>query len=169
MPRTTTRQHPKNQVLTPEIIAKRTKKHLEELERTNYAASSLQNEPDSDPEASSSQKSKFRARQMVISDKRTFLTVNAAKKKKPTMNVRTAILYRKGLATLIDESGIASLAPTQPSYLTAAAPASAVPPRMLCTVCGYKGAYRCKKCGTSYCDLRCGQVHEETRCERRVV
>ena len=41
---------------------------------------------------------------MVISDKRTFLTVNAAKKKKPTMNVRTAILYRKGLATLIDES-----------------------------------------------------------------
>lgn len=40
----------------------------------------------------------------MISDKRTFPTVNAAKKKKSTMNVRTAILYRKGLAALIDES-----------------------------------------------------------------
>ncbi|KAF8558216.1 hypothetical protein OG21DRAFT_1405869, partial [Imleria badia] len=153
------------QALAPDVIAKRTKRHLDELERTNYAASSLLNEPDSDPEASSSQKSKFRARQTVISDKRTFPT----KKKKSTMNVRTAILYRKGLAALIDESGLASLAPTQPSYLTASAPASTVPPRMLCTVCGYKGAYRCKKCSMSYCDLRCGQVHEETRCERRVV
>ncbi|KAH0833254.1 HMGL-like-domain-containing protein [Lanmaoa asiatica] len=136
MPRATTRDHPDRhtkQVLTPDVIAKRTKKHLEELERTNYAASSLLNEPDSDPEASSSQKSKFRARQTVISDKRTFPTVNAAKKKKSTMNVRTAILYRKGLAALIDESGVASLPPTQPSYLTATAPASPVPPRMLCS------------------------------------
>lgn len=121
----------------------------------------------------------------MISDKRTFPTANPAKKKKSSMNVRTAILYRKGLATLIDESvsgarpaqrsadtdhqGVASLAPTQPSYLTASASASAVPPRMLCSVCGYKGAYRCNKCGMSYCDLRCGQVHDETRCERRVV
>jgi zinc finger HIT domain-containing protein 1 len=105
----------------------------------------------------------------VISDKRTFPTVNAAKRKKSTMNVRTAILYRKGLAALLDESGLAALGPTQPSYLTASAPASAVPPRMLCSVCGYKGAYRCKKCGMSYCDLRCSQVHDETRCERRVV
>ncbi|KAI9570533.1 hypothetical protein HD554DRAFT_2203888 [Boletus coccyginus] len=169
MPRTTSRAHPDRHVLTPDLIAKRTKRHLDELERTNYAASSLLNEPDSDPEASSNQKSKFRARQTVISDKRTFPTVNAAKKKKSTMNVRTAILYRKGLAALLDESGLASLAPTQPSYLTASAPASAVPPRMLCSVCGYKGAYRCKKCGMSYCDLRCGQVHDETRCERRVV
>lgn len=156
----------------------------DQIQRTNYAASSLLNEPDSDPEASSNQKSKFRARQTVISDKRTFPTVNAAKKKKSSMNVRTAILYRKGLAALIDESvsvlarlraaltphqGLASLAPTQSSYLTASAPASAVPPRMLCSVCGYKGAYRCKKCGMFYCDLRCGQVHDETRCERRVV
>ncbi|KAF8442416.1 hypothetical protein L210DRAFT_3349734, partial [Boletus edulis BED1] len=152
-----------------DLIAKRAKRHLEELEHTNYAASSLLNEPDSDPEAPSTQKSKFRARQTVISDKRTFPTVSAAKKKKSTMNVRTAILYRKGIAALIDESGIASIGPSQPSYLTASAPAPAVPPRMLCTVCGYKGAYRCKKCGMSYCDLRCGQVHEETRCERRVV
>ncbi|KAG6373416.1 hypothetical protein JVT61DRAFT_6565 [Boletus reticuloceps] len=154
MPRTTTRDHREHsrwrgrqraahtdaadrrgkQVVTPDLIAKRAKRHLEELERTNYAASSLLNEPDSDPEASSTQKSKFRARQTVISDKRTFPTVSAAKKKKSSMNVRTAILYRKGIAALIDESGIASIGPTQPSYLTASAPAPAVPPRMLCTV-----------------------------------
>ncbi|KAF9223474.1 hypothetical protein BS17DRAFT_796120 [Gyrodon lividus] len=157
------------QALAPEIIAKRTKRHLEELERTNYAASTLLNDPDSDPGSSSNQKSKFRARQIVISDKRTFGTPNEGKKKKSSMNVRTAILYRKGLAALIEESGLSSLPCNVPSYLTASAPSSPFPPRMLCSVCGYKGAYKCKKCSMPYCDMNCGQAHDETRCERRVV
>lgn len=49
---------------------------------------------------------KGRARQ-IISDKRN-LDISgdsaAAKKKKSTMNVRTALLYRKNLSTLIEES-----------------------------------------------------------------
>jgi hypothetical protein len=44
---------------------------------------------------------KGRARQ-TISDKRSL--AGAGKKKKSTMNVRTALLYRKNLATLIEES-----------------------------------------------------------------
>ncbi|KAF9237615.1 hypothetical protein BU15DRAFT_88626 [Melanogaster broomeanus] len=154
------------QTLPPEIIAKRTKKHLEELERTNYTASTLLNDPDSDPESSSNPKSKFRARQTVISDKRSFGAPNEGKKKKQSMNVRTAILYRKGLTTLVEESGLPS---NTPSYLTASAPPSRFPPRMFCSVCGYKGAYKCKKCAMPYCDMNCGQVHDETRCERRVL
>lgn len=75
------------------------------IKRTNYTASTLFNDLDSDPESSANPKSKFRARQTVISDKRTFGNPNEGKaKKKSTMNVRTAILYRKGLPTLIEES-----------------------------------------------------------------
>jgi zinc finger HIT domain-containing protein 1 len=44
---------------------------------------------------------KGRARQ-TISDKRNLN--DSGKKKKSTMNVRTALLYRKNLPTLIDES-----------------------------------------------------------------
>lgn len=158
------------QALDPQVITKRTKRHLEELERTNYTASTLFNDLDSDPESSANPKSKFRARQTVISDKRTFGNPNEGKaKKKSTMNVRTAILYRKGLPTLIEESGISTLPHTVSSYLTATAPPLPYPPRLLCSVCGYKGAYRCKKCSMSYCDMNCGQIHDETRCERRVI
>ncbi|KAI6025598.1 hypothetical protein F5J12DRAFT_715391 [Pisolithus orientalis] len=155
------------QVLDPEVLTKRTKRHLEELERTNYSASVTLNDPDSEPESSTNSKSKFRARQMVISDKRTF--GNSKPKKKSSMNVRTAVLYRKGLAALVDESGISTLPSTVPSYLTATAPPSPYPVRLLCSVCGYKGAYKCKKCAMPYCDMNCGQVHDETRCERRVI
>jgi zinc finger HIT domain-containing protein 1 len=50
--------------------------------------------------------SKGRGRQ-TISDKRNLNILGfspAARKKKSTMNVRTALLYRKNLATLIEES-----------------------------------------------------------------
>ncbi|KAG6334056.1 hypothetical protein ID866_5030 [Astraeus odoratus] len=155
------------QALDPEVISKRTRRHLEELERTNYAASSLFNDVDSDPESSANPKSKFRARQTVISDKTTF--GDGKSKKKSTMNVRTAILYRKGFPTLLEESGISTLAPSVPSYLSATTPPPLYPPRLLCSVCGYKGAYRCRKCVMPYCDMNCGQVHDETRCEKRVI
>lgn len=155
------------QVLDPEVVAKRKKRHLEELERTNYSASVILNDPDSEPESSTNPKAKFRARQTVISDKRTF--GNSKPKRKSSMNVRTAILYRKGLAALVEESGISILPSTVPSYITATAPPSPYPARLLCSVCGYKGAYRCKKCAIPYCDMKCGQVHDDTRCERRVI
>ncbi|KAH7884665.1 hypothetical protein F5I97DRAFT_2074900 [Phlebopus sp. FC_14] len=184
------------QALAPEVIAKRTKRHLEELEvrlfnpvhqlsvfycliqypqRTNYTASTLLNDPDSDADSPSNPgKSKFRARQTVISDKRMSTSEGGgrAAKKKSTMNVRTAILYRKGLATFVEESICIMQAlpdPPTPSYLTAPSPPSPYPLRMLCTVCGYKGAYKCRRCAMAYCDMNCGKTHDETMCERRVV
>lgn len=108
------------------------------------------------------------------------------------MNIRTAVLYKKNLALLTDESvsaadllssvcarvahaglrrsqGIAGYPSMVPTYLTAAAPPPREPSRMMCTVCGYWGKYRCKKCGMACCDKICEGVHDETRCERRVV
>jgi zinc finger HIT domain-containing protein 1 len=53
---------------------------------------------DDDEEAAGGRTSKSRARQ-TISDKRDW-----GRKKKSTMNVRTAVLYKKNLTTLIEES-----------------------------------------------------------------
>ncbi|KAF8623685.1 hypothetical protein AX17_007383 [Amanita inopinata Kibby_2008] len=91
------------QALTPEVIAKRTRRHLEELERSNYTEPTIL--PFDDDE-DMGRNAKGRARQ-TISDKRN-LNIRgnspAAKKKKSTMNVRTALLYRKSLATWVEES-----------------------------------------------------------------
>ena len=104
------------------------------------------------------------------------------------MNVRTAVLYKKNLAVLLEESarssrrnsravvltaaalqGIEHLPPGVPTYLRAAAAAPAEPPRLLCSVCVYWGKYKCRRCAMPYCDLNCEGVHNETRCERRVI
>ncbi|EED81186.1 predicted protein [Postia placenta Mad-698-R] len=158
--------HAASHQLDLEVIAKRTKRHLDELERSNYA------EPsgnlfalDDDDEAGGGRSAKGRARQ-TISDKREWAGL---KKKKSTMNVRTAVLYKKSLATLIDESGIANYPSDVPTYLTAVVPPPREPPRLLCSVCGYWGKYKCKRCAMPYCDMNCEGVHNETRCERRVI
>lgn len=136
-----------NQTLTPDVIAKRTKRHLDELERSNYSEANVASV--SDDEGGEGGTKHGRARQ-TISDKRTNLIIPgpspAARKKKSTMNVRTALLYKKNLSTLIAESGIASLPANTPNYLTAAAPPPVYPSRMLCSVCSYWGSYRCKRC-----------------------
>ncbi|KAF5392286.1 hypothetical protein D9757_001482 [Collybiopsis confluens] len=158
----------------PELLAKRTKNHLDELEKSNYNESAALpvGEDDEDAPTGSKYAAKGRARQTLISDKRNLNlsgTSPAAKKKKSTMNVRSALLYRKNFATLIDESGIPSLPPSVPSYLTAVSPPSKYPPRLLCSVCGYWGQHKCRKCAMPYCDLNCEGIHLETRCERRVI
>jgi zinc finger HIT domain-containing protein 1 len=61
---------------------------------------------DEDDQAGKS--AKGRARQ-TVSDKRQ-LSGPSAKRKKANMNIRTAILYRKNFATLIEESVCSPLA-----------------------------------------------------------
>lgn len=85
------------------------------------------------------------------------------------MAVRTALLYQKSLAKHIEDSGISASPVDVPTYLTAATCPPTYPARVICTVCGYWGAYKCRRCAMPYCDLSCERVHEETRCERRVV
>ncbi|KDQ15882.1 hypothetical protein BOTBODRAFT_274832 [Botryobasidium botryosum FD-172 SS1] len=142
--------------LAPEALARRTKRHLEELERSNYAEPKLSFIDDEEEGTSTKKPDRSRA---TLSDT----------KRKSTAAIRRVLLYRKNLATLIEESGIADLPPEVPTYLTAAAPPSIVPPRAFCSVCGYWGHYRCQKCGLSYCDRSCEATHNETRCERRII
>ncbi|KAF9490784.1 hypothetical protein BDN71DRAFT_147120 [Pleurotus eryngii] len=149
--------------LDPEIIAKRKKRHLDELERSNYSEPTLLN-TDADGETDGT--TKGRARQ-TISDKRDF--ERPGKRKKSTMNIRTAVLYRKNLSTLIEESHIAEYPSSVPTYLTAVSPPPRYPPRLLCSICGYWGQYKCKRCDMPFCDRSCEGVHNETRCERRVM
>jgi len=120
---------------------------------------------DEDDQAGKS--AKGRARQ-TVSDKRQ-LSGPSAKRKKVNMNIRTAILYRKNFATLLEESGLANLPSSTPTYLNAAVAHAKKPTRPLCTVCGYWGNYKCKKCAMHFCGLDCQGVHDETRCERRVI
>ncbi|KAI0661550.1 hypothetical protein C8Q70DRAFT_1043527 [Cubamyces menziesii] len=168
-----TRQTQKlNAPLDAEVIAKRTKRHLDELERSNYsepAGTGVSGEGEEDEGvAPSGRTAKGRARQATISDKRQW-DGTGKKPKKSTMNVRTAILYKKTLAVLIEESGIEQMPPGVPTYLRAVAPPPREPPRMLCSVCGYFGKYKCRRCAMPYCDMNCEGVHNETRCERRVI
>ena len=138
---------------------------------------------DEDDQAGKS--AKGRARQ-TVSDKRQ-LSGPGAKRKKANMNIRTAILYRKNFATLVEESvgvpfygsqntfvnfvfqGLTNLPSSIPTYLNAAAAPARKPTRPLCTVCGYWGNYKCKKCAMHFCGLDCQCIHDETRCERRVI
>ncbi|KAG0224533.1 Zinc finger HIT domain-containing protein 1 [Actinomortierella wolfii] len=76
---------------------------------------------------------------------------------------RRVALGRKPLNVLIDESGLLQQDPSIPSYVTAAMGPSQYPERHFCSVCGWRGTYRCFRCGMRYCDLRCQKTHEETR------
>ncbi|TBU49804.1 hypothetical protein BD309DRAFT_909069 [Dichomitus squalens] len=165
-----------NSPLDPEVIAKRTKRHLEELERSNYsepagagAATGGEAEDDDEGVAPGGRTTKGRARQTTISDKRQWEQVGTKRPKKATMNVRTAILYKKSFNVLLEESGIEHMPSEVPTYLRAVAPPPREPQRLLCSVCGYWGKYKCKRCAMPYCDLNCEGVHDETRCERRVI
>ncbi|KAF8525821.1 hypothetical protein BU17DRAFT_74246 [Hysterangium stoloniferum] len=148
--------------ISAEVVAKRTQRHLDELERSNYAEPG----PMGGEDMPGVGVAKARSRD-IISDRRPGPGVSG--KRKSTLNVRGALLYKKNLQQLIEESGIANLPPTAPSYLTAAAPPPREPPRVLCSVCGYWGKYKCRKCTMPYCDLNCQATHNETRCEKRVI
>ena len=150
-------------------------------QRSNYAEVDI--DPDqADSTAENSGRRRGSARQTLLSDKRPSVHPN----KKSTMNIRTALLYKKNLATLIEESvstaggsswevlisclkGVGSLPPSVPGYHSAAVPPPKEPPRLFCTVCGYWGKYRCMKCALPFCSRDCEENHQETQCERRIV
>jgi len=135
----------------PELIARRNKRHVDELERSNYAESKG-------------------SLDLASARTRTTLADEGSKtRKKTTPNVRTILLYKKNLNTIIEQSALGSLPRGTATYLTAAAPASTVPPRTLCSVCSYWGRYKCGRCAQPYCDLACRAVHTDTRCERRIA
>ncbi|GAA5877269.1 hypothetical protein JCM8547_002622 [Rhodosporidiobolus lusitaniae] len=139
-----------------EYVARRVKRHLNDLERTNYT------EPTTGPSAYGEGDDDNKGPSALADDKDA-----QGRKKKKSMAVRGLLMYRKNLATLISESNLSDAPPTRPTYLTAVAPPSRLPPLQLCSVCGYKGKYACLRCGVKYCDVGCKTTHDESRCERR--
>ncbi|KAG9102458.1 hypothetical protein FS749_000049 [Ceratobasidium sp. UAMH 11750] len=139
----------------PELIARRNKRHIEELERSNYGEAKGGLDLAPGPAANRT---------------RTTLADEGGKgRKKATNNVRTILLYRKNLNTIIEQAGLGSLPSHIPTYVTAAAPEATAPARMLCSMCSYWGRYRCSRCAEPYCSLGCQAVHSDTRCARRIV
>ncbi|KAL1666942.1 hypothetical protein GGF50DRAFT_112763 [Schizophyllum commune] len=150
----------------PEVLVKRTRRHLDELEQSNYAEAVGE---DAGETIGKSRHAKGKARTPVTDQRKVNLLGNspATKRKKSTMAVRTALLYPTNFNALLEKSKIEAM--PGPSYLTATVPPSPYPPRLICSVCGYWGQYKCMKCAMPYCDRNCAGVHDETRCEKRVV
>ncbi|KAF9083697.1 Zinc finger HIT domain-containing protein 1 [Mortierella sp. GBA35] len=92
---------------------------------------------------------------------------------------RKPVLPRKPLNQLLDESGLIMLMAQHeqqqqsqhivPNYLTANMGPSRYPQRQFCSVCGWKGVYRCNRCGMRYCDLKCQRTHNDTRCMKFTI
>eukprot|EP01113_Clastostelium_recurvatum_P042292 TRINITY_DN6847_c0_g1_i1.p1 TRINITY_DN6847_c0_g1~~TRINITY_DN6847_c0_g1_i1.p1 ORF type:complete len:195 (+),score=38.52 TRINITY_DN6847_c0_g1_i1:22-585(+) len=59
--------------------------------------------------------------------------------------------------------------PHIPTYDTAAAAPSTLPPRQFCSVCGFLSPYTCTQCGARFCSLRCNNTHKETRCLKFIM
>ncbi|KAG6619411.1 Ca2 :Cation Antiporter (CaCA) Family [Phytophthora cinnamomi] len=51
-----------------------------------------------------------------------------------------------------------------PNYLTAAAGPPTHPARRFCCVCGFFANYNCRRCGSRYCSVGCGDQHKESGC-----
>ncbi|KAL1739421.1 hypothetical protein HDZ31DRAFT_49430 [Schizophyllum fasciatum] len=153
--------------LAPEILAQRTKRHLDELEQSNHTEATGEDAGESS--TSKSRHAKGKARIPITDQREVNLLGNspATKKKKSVMAVRSALLYPTSFATLLEKSKIDAMA--GPTYLTAESPPSPYPSRLLCSVCGYWRRYKCMRCAMPYCDRNCADVHDETRCEKRVV
>ncbi|KAG8920669.1 hypothetical protein FRC02_000755 [Tulasnella sp. 418] len=158
-------------VLDPDTIAKRTKRRLEDLERSNYIEPKLSFAIDeAQPlEGTSgglgSTSTNIGGRLDRARD--TLSLHNQRGKKKSTQAVRSILLYRKTFNTLLEESGLVNM--PGPHYLTAVAPPPKYPPRSICQVCGYLGNYKCLKCGVAFDTLACQAIHDETGCERRLI
>ncbi|GAA6016006.1 hypothetical protein JCM10207_006835 [Rhodosporidiobolus poonsookiae] len=147
---------PSNIIADSAYVARRVERHLTDLERTNYT------EPTTGPSAYGDGDDDSKGPSALADEKDA-----AGRKKKKSMAVRSLLMYRKNLSTLLNEADLSSLPKGQPTYLTVAAPPSKRPPLQLCSVCGYKGRYACLRCGVKYCDVGCKTTHDESRCERR--
>lgn len=72
--------------------------------------------------------------------------------------------WNKPLQVALEEDWASGVGNPQESYDAIAAKPSARPAKHLCSVCGFPASYTCTRCAVRFCSVRCGTVHEETRC-----
>ncbi|XP_075268083.1 LOW QUALITY PROTEIN: zinc finger HIT domain-containing protein 1 [Opisthocomus hoazin] len=94
-------------------------------------------------------------------------TAETGKKKKKTRGDHFKLRFRKNFQALLEEQTL--LAAEGPSYVSACAGPSRLPPRRFCAVCGFPSAYACVACGARYCCARCLGTHRDTRCLKWTV
>lgn len=103
---------------------------------------------------------------------------NAKTKRKNAEYIKAR--YRKSFVQLLEDEdrvssgrhyGVVNLASSDDAaadqrvtYVSASAPASMLPERHFCAVCGFPSVYTCTSCGTRYCCIRCLATHRDTRC-----
>jgi len=85
----------------------------------------------------------------------------------PTGTSSRARQGAKPFALLLEEADVGHV--DRPTYVTAAAPASVLPPRAFCSVCGFTSGYSCVRCGARFCSRRCHVVHADTRCMKFTI
>mmetsp|Transcript_5654 Transcript_5654/g.13673 ORF Transcript_5654/g.13673 Transcript_5654/m.13673 type:complete len:117 (+) Transcript_5654:191-541(+) len=90
----------------------------------------------------------------------------AKREKSKLEKVHAIARHNKSITALLATVPEAELYPDprMPRYLDLEAPPSDVPPRPLCTTCGFFGKYTCVRCSARFCSVRCGNTHQETRC-----
>ncbi|RQM16117.1 hypothetical protein KXD40_004331 [Peronospora effusa] len=70
----------------------------------------------------------------------------------------------KSLTQLVfEELGNGDIA-DEPNYLIAAVGPPTHPVRRFCCVCGFFASYNCRRCGSRYCSVGCGDQHKESGC-----
>ena len=84
------------------------------------------------------------------------------KKRKSRLGEYFKFKFKRNFNALIEEE--TSSATPAPNYLTAAVPASKIPERKFCAVCGHFSNYTCTSCGARFCCVRCLGTHKDTRC-----
>ncbi|OCF35839.1 hypothetical protein I316_02332 [Kwoniella heveanensis BCC8398] len=141
----TSTTHSKHYDALMDFQARRVQRRLEDLERTNPTDIPAQSFIPANSGLSTS------TSQTHLSGS----TIPNAGKKKMSSNVRRVLYGRKGVKDWLDEL---PSTPTPP-HLTSTAPPPNRPPRKLCSSCGYKGAYKCPKCGEFSCGMECAEVH----------
>ncbi|KAK0403920.1 hypothetical protein QR680_017195 [Steinernema hermaphroditum] len=79
--------------------------------------------------------------------------------------------FRKNFAQLVEEASLRSSTPEMGKsvYEAAEVPPSRIPPRQFCPPCGLYAKYKCIRCGTCYCSIRCRDIHTDTRCLKFTV
>ncbi|TMW65143.1 hypothetical protein Poli38472_009310 [Pythium oligandrum] len=100
---------------------------------------------------------------LYVDDENAPTTQSAKKDRKPRAVTKAKRWKVKSLAQLVyEEHGTGD--GTHPSYVSVAAAPSTQPARKFCVVCGYVAPYACRRCGSRYCRVKCGDQHQESGC-----
>lgn len=75
-----------------------------------------------------------------------------------------SLKYRKTFQQLVEEQQAEAEEEDIYCYTDIAVDKSNYPPQYFCAVCGFFSSYICVSCGARYCNIKCLETHQDTRC-----